>query len=369
MTLRRALFLVHLYAGLTVGAVLALTGLSGAALVFSEPLEARLHPQRQPERTDAPPAPLAQVLEAVRAHEGGAPPRFLRPGAGPGGSHVAWMDGHGERLLYVDPVHARVLDVREAHADLLATLRALHVRLLSGERGEIAVGSFGLVLLALSLSGLVLWWPGRRYLRKGLLVRRPLRWRRGNYDVHRLAGVLALLPLLLAATTGSALAFGPSLTRGLSALGLLAAPAPLPQLSPRPALPLDTLLARAEAAQPGARPTRVDLPQAPGAPLRVRLRFPEELHPFGMSLATLDPATGAVLRAEDARAAPLAARLLALRYPLHIGAWGGLPSRLLSLVTGLTPALLFFTGFFHWLARLRAQSRTPALTPSPRPAP
>ena len=371
MTPRRAFFLIHLYAGLTVGAVLAVTGASGAALVFAESLEARLHPQRRPAaaRPGEAPAPLGAVLAAVQAHEGGASPRLLRLAAHPGAAHVAWMDGHGERLVYVDPVRAQVLDVREAHADLLGTLRALHVRLLGGERGEAVVGAFGLVLLALSLSGLVLWWPGRRSVRKALTVRRPLRWRRGNYDVHRLAGALALLPLLVAGLTGSSLAFGPALTRGLVAVGLLPPPAALPPLTPRPVLALDILFARAQAALPGAQATRVDLPQTPGAPLRVRMRFPEELHPNGMSGVTLDAGTGAVLRADDARKAPLAARLLALRYPLHIGAWGGLPTRLLALLTGLTPALLFFTGFFHWLARLRAESRVVSAVPSPRPTP
>jgi uncharacterized iron-regulated membrane protein len=90
----------------------------------------------------------------------------------------------------------------------------------------------------------------------------------------------------------------------------------------------------------------------------VRKRFPEELHPLGMSLVYVDRHQGAVLRAEDARKAPLASRLMALRYPLHIGGWGGLVSRCLAALAGLFLAGLFFTGFFHWLARVR--------TPDPR---
>ncbi|HET9449677.1 MAG TPA: PepSY domain-containing protein, partial [Aggregicoccus sp.] len=102
---------------------------------------------------------------------------------------------------------------------------------------------------------------------------------------------------------------------------------------------------------------------------RVRRRFAEELHPNGTSAVTVDSGTGAVLRVEDARTAPLASRLLALRYPLHIGAWGGLPARLLALLTGLAPAALFLTGLFHWLARLRATApvREPAALTCPPP--
>jgi uncharacterized iron-regulated membrane protein len=58
----------------------------------------------------------------------------------------------------------------------------------------------------------------------------------------------------------------------------------------------------------------------------------------------------ASLRTEKALEAPLASRLLALRYPLHIGAWGGVTTRCLAVLTGLFPAGLFLTGFFLWLS-------------------
>ena len=72
-----------------------------------------------------------------------------------------------------------------------------------------------------------------------------------------------------------------------------------------------------------------------------------------MSLVYVDRHSGAVLRAERALEAPLASRLLALRYPLHIGAWGGTATRCLAVLTGLFPAGLFLTGFFLWLKRAR----------------
>ena len=73
------------------------------------------------------------------------------------------------------------------------------------------------------------------------------------------------------------------------------------------------------------------------------------------------------LRAENALEAPLAARLMTLRFPLHIGSLGGLATRLLAVLTGFFPAGLFFTGFFLWLARTRAAAapaRRAALMPS-----
>jgi uncharacterized iron-regulated membrane protein len=362
MTFRRFLFQVHLVAGLTVGALLAVLGLSGAVLVFGEELDRNLQPEVSTVVPGGERVPVSRVLEAVAESQGGASPRFLRVPERPDAPLVAWMDTHGSRKVYVDPYSGAVLGVRSTGDGLVSTLRELHVSLLSGERGETVVGASGCVLIVLGLSGLVLWWPGRRKLALGFTLRRPLRWRRANYDLHKLGGVFSLLFLLLAALTGVSLVF-PAPFEWVLRQATRAPPRSAPPV-PGPAtgapLPLDTLLALADQALPGARTTRVDLPASPGAPLRVRKRFPEELHPLGMSLVYVDRHQGAVLRAEDAREAPLAARLLALRYPLHLGLWGGWASRCLAVLTGLFPAGLFLTGFFHWLARVR---------PLPRPSP
>jgi uncharacterized iron-regulated membrane protein len=366
MMLRRFLFHLHLYAGLTVGALLAVMGLTGSALVFGEELDRHL----QPEVSTVVPAgervPVSRVLEAVTESQGGATPRFLRMPERPDAPVVAWMDGHGSRKVYVEPYSGAVLGVRSVEDSGVGTLRALHVSLLSGERGETVVGTSGCVLIILGLSGLVLWWPGRRKLALGFTLRRPLVWRRAHYDLHKLGGVLSLLFLLLSALTGVSLVF-PAPFEHAVRWATRAPPRSAPPV-PGPAtgtpLPLDTLLAEADRALPGARTTRIDLPTSPGAPLRVRKRFPEESHPLGMSLVYVDRHSGAVLRAESAPRAPLASRLLALRYPLHIGVWGGTATRCLLALVGFFPAGLFLTGFFLWLSRMRATGQA-----ARRPAP
>ena len=353
MRLRQFLFQVHLYAGLTVGALLAVMGLTGAALVFGEELDRHLEPEVSVVVPGGERVPVSRVLESVAASEGGALPRSLRMPQRPDAPLVAWMDAHGSRTVYVDPYSGAVLGVRSVGDSLVGTLREFHVSLLSGETGEAVVGASGCVLIVLGLSGLVLWWPGRRKLALGFTLRRPLLWRRANYDVHKLGGIFSLVFLLLAALTGVSLVFPAPFEQTLR--WTTRAPARIAPPVPGPAagepLPIDVLLAEADRALPGARTTRVDLPASPTAPLRVRKRFPEERHPVGMSLVYVDRHKGVVLRADNALEAPLASRLLALRYPLHIGVWGGTATRCLAVLTGLFPAGLFLTGFFLWLSR------------------
>jgi uncharacterized iron-regulated membrane protein len=353
MMLRRLFFQAHLYAGLTVGALLAVMGLTGAALVFGEELDRQLQPEVRTVVPDGARVSVSRVLEAVAERQGGARPRSLRMPERPDAPLEAWMDTHGSLKVYVDPYSGAVLGVRSARDSRVGLLRELHVSLLAGETGETVVGASGCVLIVLALSGLVLWWPGRRKLALGFTLRRPLLWRRANYDLHKLGGILSLVFLLLAGLTGVALVFPAPFEQALR-LATRAPPRSAPPVS-GPAtgapLPLDALLAEADRALPGARTTRIDLPASPEAPLRVRKRFPEELHPIGMSFVYVDRSSGAVLRAENALEAPLASRLLALRYPLHIGVWGGVATRCLAVLTGLFPAGLFLTGFFLWLGR------------------
>lgn len=60
-----------------------------------------------------------------------------------------------------------------------------------------------------------------------------------------------------------------------------------------------------------------------------------------------------------ALAAPRGTRLVNLMYPLHIGHAGGRVTRLLQVIIGLIPALMFITGFLMWrnrVARRRASA-------------
>lgn len=358
MTLRRFLFQVHLIAGLSVGLVLAVVGLSGSALVFGEELDRYLHPELRRVEPAGEVAPLSQVIAAVAESQQGHLPRHLRVPGAEDAPLEAWMDSHGSLKVYVEPSSGAVLGVRSAEQSLVGRLRSLHVSLFAGRVGERLVGLSGFVLLALCLSGLVLWWPGRHKLSVGLTLRRPLRWRRANHDLHKLGGLVSLVLLLLAGLTGAALVFPAPFEQALR----LASGAP-PRSAPptsrpdgREPLPLEELLAAADRAMPGARTTRVDLPTSPEAPLRVRKRFPQEPHPNGMSFVHVDSYSGAVLRAESALEAGWSSRLMALRYPLHIGALGGTATRVLAVLAGLFPAGLFLTGFFLWVARLRART-------------
>lgn len=353
MKLRRLLFHLHLYTGLLIGLLVSVTGITGSLLVYGHELDALLYPRLLHGQSPAPgfrPVNPDRVLQSVREHSPKAVVQFLAPPREPGGTYQAYLKG-GSRAQ-VDPYSGRVLGVRAPTEHPSGFLFALHTELLSGENGETAVGVGGLLLLLLGVTGLILWWPGPR-VGAGFRIQWKGSWKRVNWDLHRVGGAVSAVLLMLIALMGAALVWSPQVTDWTHRI-TRTPPRPKVISTPTPGarpLSLAELVAQADAALPGAVTTRITLASRPEAPVVIRKKFPRELHPNGMSSVSLDQFTGRVLLVENALAATPGPRLLYLRYPLHIGHWGGPLVRVLYVLVGLTPAFLFVTGCLMWWNR------------------
>lgn len=386
--MQKLLFTLHLIVGLGAGLLFALLGLTGALLVFREEIEAALRPDLHPAQMApagaAAPVSWERVLGAARAAApDGARVEHLFLPAAPGAPVVAWLAGDQARI-YLDPHSARVLGVEDPTRTLTGWLFALHTRLLTGaqsETGEKLVGYGGLLLLAMSVSGIVLWWPrkaaGQR-LRAHLTIKRGASAKRVNYDLHRAGGFYLAVPLALLALTGVTLVFDEPVEAGLRRLTGAPPVAPRPKIAAtheqRSPMNLDALVQAADVAVPGGQMRRISLPKKSDAPVLIRKRLPGELHPNGMSRIYLNPCSGAVVRVERADAPLVVPRFMNLRYPLHIGVWGGLASRIAYAFVGLAPTLLLLTGAAMWWVRvgakrLRATRERRGVLVSARPRP
>lgn len=368
--LRRLLITAHMVLGLTAGLLLSLMGLTGSLLVFRHEMEGLTEPTlRRVHPTNAPQAPLESVVASVHQVEPRAEIRQLFLGETPENTHEIWLAGTDKRV-YVDPYTARVLGTRDDSRSFTGQLFALHSKLLSGETGEQIVGWGGFVLFALCISGVILWWPA--HLRQ-LSDRLRIKWSAGiarvNYDLHRTGGFYAALLLALLALTGTALVFDDAFKVVATRLTNSPTSPPRPKVPPTPpgesstVAPLSLLLARTEEALPGGILRRVSFPAKPGTPVVIRKRLPGDPHPNGMSYIYLDPRTATVLRVDQTDKASAAQWLMNLRYPIHIGHWGGLLTQCLHAAVGLMPTVLFVTGCRMWWARTRARWRRRASAP------
>jgi uncharacterized iron-regulated membrane protein len=353
---RKACLTVHLWVGLTLGLLAAISGLSGSAMVFGPELEAWLHPRAwhaAPHAPDAQPVGMQAVADVLRKAHPASKLQIIRTPLHANGVYEAWLD-EGTLRVTVDPYSGQILSSHHATRSLLGWMYFLHTELFISERGAIIMGWSGIGLFVLSLTGIVVWWP-RKGNRRAAFSWRTRTARRPGYQLHRFAGWLASLFLCIISVSGVALVFPEITTRVLeSVFQKPQGEKPTSRAQQRvPDVSLDAAIASAQQALPGARVTRITPPSKANAPIIVRLRFPEEIHPNGQSNVYIDRHSGRVLRADDARVAARSQRLMNLPYPLHIGRWGGILSRVLHFLLGLVPAVLYVTGLMMWGSRLR----------------
>ncbi len=347
----------HLWLGLGVGLLFALISLTGSMLVFYTAIDTTLHPVVHAEgrspTLDAPIWDRALATGRARWHDpagkwtleitgkGGAIPARYYPIPG---HHAArqmiWFSADGSRIVRAEPWGGY----------LMSWLYQLHKQLLAGDIGGQIVGWSGMAMLLLLATGLWAWWP-RGSWRKAVAFKRSTVPIRRLRDLHKLSGLWSMALLFVLVATGVLLAL-PPVTQAL--LAPAAVPAPTSTGEGRQ-ITVVRALAIARHALPGGRIVFVDIPSAPDAAIRVRVQVPGDPHDrFPGSYVFLDQFSGRVLAVHDVRRAGAGTAIASWVRTLHDGSVGGLATRILAVLIGLVPALLFTTGLLHWFRRRRA---------------
>ena len=353
----------HRYAGIAIGLILSLIGISGSLLVFDHTLDEFLAPATVPPYATARAGrvPLQLVLEqaqAAVAHTAIATRiDIVRQ---PGSPHVVRFDtrdGSDAPLeVSVAPDSAEVLAVRRWGDYAMSWLYTLHYTLLAGSTGKNVVGVAGLFLLFFSLSGLYLAWPRRRKWVRVLSVRLNGNTFRRNFDIHRVVG-LYLLPIsLVTALSGAGLIFYSQVSWLTGAfLPIQERPAPMSVVpvshdpEGRRVISVDQAVKRGQEVVPDGILKRVFLPASPTGSYQLSMNMPgEPWSAYGASSVWVDQYSGEVLATWVAPKLPAGNTVLIWLFPLHNGDALGLPGRWLVCISGWAPALLFGTGVFMW---------------------
>jgi len=364
--MRSILFPLHRYIGLAVGLVLIIVSVTGSLLVFSHELADQLVVRRF--GAIAPQETLISIddaIESAKAELQNLPGYSLdniRFPQRPDQPYEARLWNENELIqLFIHPYSAKVLGkFTEGENWLNITLR-LHYQLMAGSFGLILVGVTGFLMVVLSITGTVLW-PGWRRLVAGFKIKWNAHPKRRNFDLHKVAGIIAAVFLILTGFTGFCWNFYDQTSAVIRAVTLTPSP-PTPRsrvLPNQTPLPLAQLLAASEQALPGATNIYVSLPSTPDGVVRIGKRQPQERSYYGMSSVVLDAYSGQVLQVNDSRQAALGDRILNSFAPLHFGTFAGLWSRWLYVFVGLSPIVLFWTGAVMWKYRKKP-------SPSPRP--
>lgn len=360
--LRKAWLTVHRWLGLTAGLLFAACGLTGSLIVFDHALDERINAGLMLTRHRGTQLPVAEIVAAVDAASpaSGRIANVFYPRV-PDGTftvHVRESDksSPAETVeVFVDPVTAEILGQRTRDSGLMAGVYRLHSTLLAGEPGKWVLGGLALLMFVSVSSGLWLWWP---LIWKGLRIGLGIRPRMLVYDVHKSIGALTAPILLLIVVTAVYLTL-PGLIKPLirSISSETRLPTKVKSTVPeRGRLPIDPDVAArvAQETMPGCRLMSIEFPVKADDAYRVFVRQQGEVGELrGVGRVWVDQYSGACLATRDWRKFTFADTFFRIQLALHSGDAFGLAGRWLFCLAGLSPTVLYVTGFVLWRRRSR----------------
>ena len=360
--MRRLLISLHKYAGLILGLVLSVTGISGSLIVFDRELDEVIDPATAEFEPSSVVGSLDTALANASAAVGnGEAPTRIALGRNSAAPHIIRFPtaagDAGPTEVTVDPASGTVTSVRVWGEYPVTWIYRLHYSLLSGHGGEITVGILGIALLFFCISGVIIWWPRTGFKSGRHMVQAfKVRWKGTvailNYDLHKLLGILSFPILGLIALTGIELVWHEPVEGMVAAvLPVIEEPSPISVIRNREAT-VDDVRDQALAVFPGSRIARIYLPRSDTAPYTVSMMHETEAwQEYGASQVWVDQYSGEVLETWDSRTLPAGNTLLTWMFPLHNGDGLGLAGRVAVFIAGLLPAFFFGSGFYLWYRR------------------
>jgi len=375
----------HRWVSLALGLLFILEATTGAVLLYGNDLARALHPERYVVTPSATPMTQLDALTMVRASH----PELRATGVQDyEGVYLVRGDSESRDSVdaFVDPGTGRINGIGAEQPWFVLLMVNIHDCALScaglpgyqvwlstplpsvfgadATLGYYLLGLLGVVLIFLSISGTIVWWPGLRGLVSGFTVRRG----RGNYvrdlDLHRLVGIVAVPFMLMWGVTGAAFFFHwPEQVYYALVPGTAHDDPAAPTPGTGPMLSLAQAQQVALAAHPGAEVAGLSElhPDAPDGSYGFRLR--RGFDPYGhwnysgALYVGVDSHGGGIQDyAPERPDAPLTQRLWdgGVYDGLHFGTAVSAMPRLVWLLFGLTPILLGITGMTVWLTKSRS---------------
>ena len=356
--LRRGFLQIHLWLGLSLGALLLLVALTGAVLVWRPPLESRLDPHLFVVAPEGTRLPADELVQRARIAHPGFEVESLRYFGDPTAAFQVYFSDHN--YLHLNPYSGAVLGLRPRYGGGFGWVEGLHKFLhIFQPTGETIMGSNALIFGVIVFTGLILAWPATwRALRALLRLNRRLSGRPWQLNLHKTVGIYAALVLLASATSGLPISFDWAKNVLYPLTGSQQIDPPLVP-HPSPAFAgYAVMAAQLDQTVPHAGEHYIGAPKNGIVPTyAIPANAP---HPNARSYLWLSSANGAVLKSSPYAAAGTGFRLYFWLLSFHTGKVGGWPVRLILFFGSLALAVLICTGSYSFLLRKAGSARRQA---------
>jgi uncharacterized iron-regulated membrane protein len=358
---------IHLWLGLSAGLILALVGLSGAGLVFSEQMVRNETPSFFADVGPREWKPVSTwIADAETKYPDLAPLKFVfGPGAIPMPTGVPVIfkktEVNGEErhtLISIDPVKGVALQRINAEDTWSGWLVIFHKELLADELGALIIAIAAIVGLVSVITGVYLWWPKLGRWGLAFRLRRGARGAALLYDLHSVPAVWLLLPLALALLSGlyiqkpdwiDPIVRVASDIRELPPATAVSSPA---GTCPTPTS-LDEAVALARQGREGDVLRHAYLPMGPTGTYDIEFRAPDANPRADGDRIYVDAHCPKILAAVTVDTMTFGELTKSWTWPIHADLLLGWVGKTILFLTGLMLPLLFATGLLFWLKTRR----------------
>jgi uncharacterized iron-regulated membrane protein len=371
--IRKIIGKIHLWLGLSVGLIVVFLGITGCMLAFQKEIEAVTHTYAYVKAEQKPFLQPSQLKPIAQAALPGKVLHSVIYGSTKESAQIAFYNGDPEYfyIVYLNPYSGEVLKVKNMSRDFFRILVDGHFYLwLPPHIGQPIVASATLIFVIMMISGIILWWPRNKAARKQRFsIKWNARWRRVNYDLHNVLGFYMSWVAIFIALTGLVFGFqwfAKAVYRTASGgKEMVAYYEPVSQKTTgknSTSIPaIDRVYQIMKTDYPKAETIEVHYPDNDtiaicgaanpdaGTYWQVDYRWFDQ-----NSLQEIE-VTHAYGKVANLSAAD---KITRMNYDLHVGAIGGITTRIMAFFASLIAASLPISGFYIWWGRRRKRLKS-----------
>ncbi|WP_373057511.1 PepSY-associated TM helix domain-containing protein [Zunongwangia sp. H14] len=345
---------IHLWLGLASGIVVFTVAITGCIYAFQDEVKDLVYEWRTVQLQDKPFVKPSQIQQKVKQlyPEADASMVVYQNRERPAQVYTT-LQGKPHQL-YFNPYSAELIHIQNMQEDFFSIIEDLHMHLLLPENtGRQIVGISTIIFVIMLITGIVLWWPKKKKkFSKNFSIKWKARWRRVNYDWHRITGIYVSILALLIAITGLGICYD-WVHESFYKIGNLGQDHPEDQISIK--------VKPGEEVKPAAvdhayEQTRNLLPesgmvfvwqQSPEEPV-VTGAYPEALEFDHQSNFYFDPQSGKLLQSKFYEEKSPGLKFQEMNYGLHTGQYFGFFGKIIAFIVSLFVAGLPVSGFLLW---------------------
>ena len=346
----RKILKYHSIAGLVVGIFLVLMGISGSILVFQHDIE-DLQWKNYVEVEGFQELNIDRGIETIQKLYPDWDTRLMHFEENE--ALIFNLRKPTERLfVFVHPTTGEIIQEVNELTTFTRWLLKFHYSFQAGPAGRILVFFIGVLFLFSLLSGFYIY---RKSILKTFFFQTKIvrKTKRSYYSsLHRIVGVWALIFNLVLVITGVFLAWT------VAAAGLN--PPGEPE-TPVISASTEKLLKQIKNDHPDFTPTYVRLPLNSEGSLRVYGLFDDDAFFYSefYNSFNADPYSGEITNIVRVQEADLKTKLSSTLIPLHFGQYGGIWTKILYCLVGLSGPFLSISGFIIWRSGKKPKNQTP----------